>query len=178
MKKQLSRTRSVAVVVMLAVALVILAIVWNVAGKPFDKPAAAGDLSPAFQLMDENGHSISSADLSGRISVLSFGTTWCQSCSSEDAELEKFYTAWKDKGVTVLKVDFRETPLVVQLYKKQQQVGLPYAMDRDGQVTLTDFRVVPFPTTIIIDQHGVVRARFEIPITQQDLEDHIRPLLG
>ena len=44
--------------------------------------------APAFTLPDLNGRPVSSKDFAGRVAVLSFGATWCDSCTSELRSLE------------------------------------------------------------------------------------------
>src|SRR5262252_7196097 len=43
---------------------------------------------PAFSLPDINGRTVSSKELAGKVAVLSFGATWCDTCTSELKSLE------------------------------------------------------------------------------------------
>src|SRR5713226_9620094 len=44
--------------------------------------------APAFSLPDLSGKKVDSKSLAGKIAVLSFGATWCSSCTSELKSLE------------------------------------------------------------------------------------------
>jgi len=44
--------------------------------------------APAFSLPDLSGKKVDSKSLRGKVAVLSFGATWCSSCTSELKSLE------------------------------------------------------------------------------------------
>src|SRR5262249_61721337 len=44
--------------------------------------------APAFSLPDLSGKKVDSKSLQGKVAVLSFGATWCSSCTSELKSLE------------------------------------------------------------------------------------------
>src|SRR5262249_57559965 len=44
--------------------------------------------APAFSLPDLSGKMVDSKSLAGKVAVLSFGATWCSSCTSELKSLE------------------------------------------------------------------------------------------
>ena len=44
--------------------------------------------APAFSLPDLSGKKFDSKALAGKVAVLSFGATWCSSCTSELKSLE------------------------------------------------------------------------------------------
>src|SRR5215470_2122888 len=62
--------------------------------------------APSFTLPDLDGKPVSSKGFSGRISVLSFGATWCASCVSELRSLEKLQARFpKDLVVYFIAMD-------------------------------------------------------------------------
>src|SRR5262252_9563490 len=55
--------------------------------------------APAFALPDLSGNTVNSKSLAGKVAVLSFGATWCSSCTSELKSLESLQAKFpKDLG--------------------------------------------------------------------------------
>src|SRR3954462_7494950 len=56
--------------------------------------------APAFSLPDLSGKMVDSKQLAGKVAVLSFGATWCSSCTSELKSLENLQAKFpKDLAV-------------------------------------------------------------------------------
>lgn len=64
--------------------------------------------APVFTLPDLNGRPVSSKDFAGKVAVLSFGATWCGSCTSELRSLERLQARFpNDVAVYFVALDGR-----------------------------------------------------------------------
>ena len=135
-----------------------------------DKPA------PAFELatVARSEQSISSQGLRGQVYLFNVWASWCVACRQEHPLL----VALSRSG---------EVPIYGLNYKDQRedaqrwlaQFGNPYtdsAFDVDGRVGM-DYGVYGVPETFLIDKQGVIRYKKIGPVTEQDLNDTILPLV-
>src|SRR5262245_17149707 len=64
--------------------------------------------APPFELRDLSGKTVDSKSLTGKVAVLSFGATWCSSCTSELKSLENLQARFpKDLVVYFVSLDGR-----------------------------------------------------------------------
>lgn len=109
------------------------------------------------------------ADLRGQVVVLHFWGSWCPVCVKEMPELQQFQNALgASKGVKLVMLQMRETAQVSRQWLAQHHYDLPQsdsgARDRsDDQLHLADGKILAdreiapaFPTTYILDKHGIV----------------------
>jgi cytochrome c biogenesis protein CcmG/thiol:disulfide interchange protein DsbE len=134
-----------------------------------DKPA------PAFDLPGLGGKpGLATADLAGHVVLVNFFASWCAPCREEHPLLMRL----ADEGKIVLYgVDYKDKPddasrLLGQLGDPYRRIGV----DRDGR-TAIDFGLYGVPETYIVDQSGRIRYRQVGPITADDYERKLLPLL-
>jgi cytochrome c biogenesis protein CcmG/thiol:disulfide interchange protein DsbE len=138
---------------------------------PFiDKPA------PGFKLeqLGDSRLAFTPEDMKGKVWMLNVWASWCSSCRIEHPLLVEM----SKRGVV---------PIVGLNYKDRREDALPwlsrfgdpYALsvwDVDGKVGI-DYGVYGAPETFVIDKQGVIRHKQIGPITAEDLEKKILPLL-
>jgi cytochrome c biogenesis protein CcmG/thiol:disulfide interchange protein DsbE len=138
---------------------------------PFiDKPA------PMFRVeqLHEPKLAFTPDEMKGKVWMLNVWASWCASCRIEHPLLVDMARK-------------RIVPIVGLNYKDQREdakawlnkFGNPYelsAWDIDGRVGL-DFGVYGAPETFLIDKQGVIRHKQIGPITPEDLEKTILPLI-
>jgi len=138
---------------------------------PFiDKPA------PQFRVeqLHEPKLAFTPDEMKGKVWMLNVWASWCASCRIEHPLLVDMARK-------------RILPIVGLNYKDQREdakawlnkFGNPYelsAWDIDGRVGL-DFGVYGAPETFLIDKQGVIRHKQIGPITPEDLEKTILPLI-
>jgi thiol-disulfide isomerase/thioredoxin len=115
------------------------------------------------------GKSISLSDLQGKVVLLHFWGSWCPPCRSEIPELQKLYQSLgvaSDVQLVLLQV--QEDFDVSRQWARQQHLKLPLfdsgVKNKEmGSLTLADGRKIQdrdiapaFPTTYVLDKHGVV----------------------
>ena len=135
-----------------------------------DKPA------PAFSLtrLDDASRTIRRDDMLGKVWMLNIWASWCEACRTEHPTLVGFA---KTGTVTIVGLNYKDTR--PEGLGWLARFGDPYAMslfDEKGRVGI-DFGVYGVPETFVIDKQGVIRHKQIGPITAEDLEKKILPLL-
>ncbi|HEU4321800.1 MAG TPA: redoxin domain-containing protein [Roseiflexaceae bacterium] len=162
------------------VGLIIIAVVWNVAGSSapsalptlaqIDRPAADFDL-PAL-----DGAGIRLSDYRGKVVMVNFWYTDCPPCKEETPALQEIHQRLGKQDLVVIGVNVRgnEPPGAagdekIRAFTEQYGVTYPIAIDTNGDVGRA-YQVYVLPTTFFIDPAGTVRfARFG-PLTADEVE--------
>jgi cytochrome c biogenesis protein CcmG, thiol:disulfide interchange protein DsbE len=142
---------------------------------PHDLPSAMLDKeAPQFSLSGLNGPGVARDGLKGGPVLINFFASWCVPCRVEHPLLMRL--AERDH-VPVYGIDYKDQP--EDAAKLLAQFGDPYrgiGLDRDGRVGL-DFGVYGVPETYVLDSSGHIRKRFVGPLTAQQVEKELLPLL-
>ena len=130
-----------------------------VAAFAFQAPAAQ---PPAdFDLPTAHGGNLKLSQLKGRVVVLDFFATWCRPCRATIPKLNKIYSRYRDRGVTVLGFSLdKEGRDKVRRYVATQGVDFPVVIG-DNRLAAELGQVEVLPTTIVLDTRGNQVARFE-----------------
>ena len=135
-----------------------------------DKPA------PAFSLprLNNPGQDFSPADMQGRVWLLNVWASWCVACREEHPLLVE---ASRTGALTIVGLNYKDEPADAERWL--QTFGNPYALsaiDRDGRIGI-DYGVYGVPETFLIDKTGVIRYKRIGPVSANDLESKILPLV-
>jgi cytochrome c biogenesis protein CcmG, thiol:disulfide interchange protein DsbE len=151
-------------------------------GLTLHKAAAAVDVgqpAPSLAATELNGTGFDLNALRGRVVIVNFWATWCVPCRAEMPALDAFYRQYHNQGLDMIGISADRPRDRSDVVKVMQGYAYPAAM-------LGDARPNGFgapealPETFIIDQSGVVRAKFrpdQIGVTQQSLAATVLPLL-
>ncbi len=134
-----------------------------------DKPLPAFDLPP---VRDETA-GLKSTDGAGEPRLLNVFASWCVSCRIEHPVLLRL----KAEGVPIDGLDWKDAPADGRRYLTEQ--GDPYRLagnDSSGRAGI-DLGVAAVPETFLIDRHGRVRYKQIGPISPQDWDGTIKPLM-
>jgi thiol-disulfide isomerase/thioredoxin len=74
--------------------------------QPVIAAGVIGSRLPDFSVKDLQGHSLSSADLRGKVVLLDFWATWCQPCKKEMPGYQKLADRYRARGLVVIGFKF------------------------------------------------------------------------
>ena len=136
-----------------------------------------GKPMPEFSLprLQDPAATLSDSDLRGKVSVLNIWATWCVSCRAEHTVLLQLA---RESTVDIYGLNYKDERPAAQQWL--QQLGDPYvanAFDADGRAGI-DWGVYGAPETFIMDKQGVVRHKHIGPLTVDDLNSTILPLIA
>jgi peroxiredoxin/tetratricopeptide (TPR) repeat protein len=118
-----------------------------------------GSPAPAFTLKTIDGRTVTLDSFRGKTLVINMWATWCPPCREETPDLLKSYTSLHSSDVVFLGVDSTEEAPIVRAFVAAKGVPYAQAIDRDRRFA-TAYDIRYFPTTVVIDPAGILRARF------------------
>lgn len=136
-----------------------------------------GKPAPAFDLpqLKEPGKQFSPNDMRGKVWLLNAWASWCVACEAEHPILMEmarmnivpiYGLDYKDKRDAALAVlERRGDPYVLAVSDFQGRTGI-------------DYGVYGVPETYVIDKQGVIRYKQIGPITSENLQEKILPLIA
>lgn len=156
-----------------------------------------GKPAPSFSLarLDAPDTTFSPREMHGKVWLLNVWASWCVSCRQEHpvlVELSKrnlvplvglnYKELRGDGGIDMDKVDAAsERRMALERAAGWlRQHGDPYtltAMDLDGRVGI-DYGVYGVPETYLIDKAGIIRMKHTGPVTPDDLQKKILPMVA
>ncbi len=137
-------------------------------------------LAPAFTVNDFAGQSISPANFSGKVVLLSFWATWCPPCHLEIPELIDLQKRYKDQlQIIGISMDDADTPAQVKHVKDvATEMGINYPVIMANQKLVDQYGGVPaLPTTFVLNTNGRVVQKHTGLYPTEDFENEIKVLL-
>jgi thiol-disulfide isomerase/thioredoxin len=113
-------------------------------------PSLVGARAPSFKLKDLAGKQWTLDQLSGRVVILDFWTTWCAPCLEQLPLLEKLSHA---RDVIVLAINVGEDDPAVRSFLNRNNVRLTVLM-AGNDASIVNYRVALYPTLALIDRTG------------------------
>lgn len=115
------------------------------------------DKLPDFQLKSSVYGNISTADLKGKVVLISLFATWCGPCQLELAEVqEKLWPAYKyNKDFALLVIGREHTDEQLQTYNEKKKFTFPLYPDPKREVFAL-FAEKSIPRAYLIDKNGKV----------------------
>ena len=135
-----------------------------------------GKPAPEFllpQLQDAN-QQFGRKDLLGKVTLLNVWASWCVACRHEHPLLVQLARSGQVEIYGLNYKDTREDAL-----RWLNQLGNPYklsAFDQEGRVGI-DYGVYGVPETYVIDKQGIIRYKLIGPLTPENLNKDILPLV-
>jgi len=154
-----------------------MALGWALSRDPSTIPSALiGQPVPQFTLPPVKGRTLglSSADLTGEVSLVNVFASWCVACRAEHPLLLRMKA---DAVVPIHGLDYKDAP--DDAAKWLDTFGDPYTRtgaDLNGRVAI-DWGVYGVPETFVITKDGRIAYKQIGPFSPEVLEDTIFPLI-
>ncbi|PPD05022.1 MAG: DsbE family thiol:disulfide interchange protein [Methylobacter sp.] len=136
-----------------------------------------GKPAPVFSApkLHEPDATLSPVDLKGRVWLLNVWASWCISCRAEHPVLNRFA---QQKKIYMVGLNYKDETSDAKNWLNQ--LGNPYdvsVVDQDGRIGI-DWGVYGVPETFIVDKNGLIRYKHTGPVTAEDLEIKLLPLIS
>lgn len=132
--------------------------------------------APAFNLplLQDSTKFYTEEVLLGQVSLVNFWATWCPPCRQEHPVLVDIA---KQYPVFIVGINYKDDLAAANLWL--EELDNPYTLiltDNNGRAGI-DWGVIAVPETFVVDAAGVVRYKHTGPITWQQWEETIWPLI-
>ncbi len=117
-----------------------------------------------------SGQKISTADLKGKVYIVNFWATSCETCMKEMPQMVETYNRFKNQGLEYIAVAMQyDAPMYVANYTQTRGLPFKVALD-DGNAAKQFGNVQLTPTTLVIDKNGNILKRYvgEPPFAEFD----------
>ena len=120
---------------------------------------ARENFAPDFSFTTKDGEFMSSEDLKGKTVVLDFWGTWCKPCLMATPSLVRLQKKYAEQNVVFVGVAVNEQQEDAwRAYIDKNKMAWPQFIDKTRKI-VAPFGVNSYPTYIVIDGDGVIRAR-------------------
>ncbi len=102
--------------------------------------------------------------------------TWCPPCREEMPDLQRLAARERASGLVVVGVDQGESAQRARDFARALDVRYPIWID-SGQLYGRAYAALGLPTTIIVNRRGVIVRGFDGPLTYQQMQAAVGPLL-
>ncbi|WP_052130332.1 peroxiredoxin family protein [Ureibacillus sinduriensis] len=132
--------------------------------------------APDFELRNLDGERVRLSDFKGKKVLINFWATWCPPCVKEMPAMQKFHDEHAAKeGVVILAVnatDKESSINAVKRFAREFGISFPILLDVNGDVLL-NYEVLTLPTSLIIDEEGIVVEQILGPVTEEVLVEKL-----
>ncbi len=116
--------------------------------------AIGGKVPPDLTMTDFSGRTYRLGDLRGKVVLINFWASWCNTCKDEAVMLEQAWEQYKDRGdVVFLGLDYVDTDPDALAYIKKYGITYPNGPDKATRWAQT-FHLRGVPETYIVDRNG------------------------
>jgi cytochrome c biogenesis protein CcmG/thiol:disulfide interchange protein DsbE len=134
-----------------------------------------GDFPPDLLGQTLDGQEIHLSDFKGKIVVLIFWKTWCNTCKIELLKVKVLRKIYQ-KEIILLAINIAEPPDKVRSFKKAYLLDFQVLLDPQAKIS-SAYGIHVWPTTILINQQGQVHwtgTGLEMELLKQEIEVLLR----
>ncbi len=132
--------------------------------------------APALSLSGLDGKVVTLADQRGRVALVNFWATWCDSCREELPALNALDARLKAEPFSLLSVSLDASPAEV-LPPFLKKHGVTYPVLTADDAVLRAWSVRGLPATFLVGRDGLIVKRWLGPIDARAVENDILALL-
>ncbi|OQY48589.1 MAG: hypothetical protein B6242_02015 [Anaerolineaceae bacterium 4572_78] len=133
-------------------------------------------IAPDFTLNNLAGDNITLSNLRGKPTIINFWASWCPPCKQEMPAIQRAYNIYGEQ-VNFLAINVKESADTVQGFVNKQQLTFSVLHDSDGNIGNGIYQVRGIPTTLFVDERGVVVNRHVGPLDEEAIIAYVEPLL-
>lgn len=115
-----------------------------------------GSPAPEIELAATDGQTFKLSEHRGEIVVLDFWATWCGPCVMAMPKLQELHEGLHEQGVVVVGVNQGDSHEDVTALLAKKGVTFTQVLDTEAEAS-DRYGVVSLPTTVVIDQQGVIQ---------------------
>lgn len=143
--------------------------------------ATAGTLGagpvPETTFHELDGSPVELSAFKGRVLLINFWGTWCVPCIREIPELVRLSDQFHTKGLEVVGIAVASgSSEDIRAFMQEHHMNYRILVGEMNRIK-RQFRVMGFPTSIVVDRHGIIQKCFIGPQTEEVLTHAIAPLL-
>ena len=143
--------------------LTIILIICSATGCIKERPAGSdikiGDPLPVFEVMMNDGSSVSDVSLRGDVSIMMFFHTSCPDCQQLLPVMQCIYDEYTRKGLKTALISREENSDDISAYWSENGLNIPYSAQKDRKIYEL-FAASRIPRIYISDENGTVRYIF------------------
>jgi peroxiredoxin len=117
-------------------------------------------LAPEFSLESLNGETVTLSALRGKLIILDFWASWCQSCTKTLPGLDELAVRLADRDVVLLAISLDRTEKAAREYASAYGLSansVLYGSLNEARAVKELYGVASIPRTFLIDREGLVR---------------------
>ncbi len=127
------------------------------------KAVVVGTQAPDFALTDMGGKVWRLSELKGKVVLVTFWATWCDTCKEENPSLQKLITAEKDNANFVaLTILFDDSMQNAASYMKANNLNFNVLLD-DKKASV-DYGITGVPETYVVSKKGILSNKIIGPL--------------
>lgn len=132
-------------------------------GEQRPQKALAGTEAPDFTLQDTEGKTWKLTELRGKVVLVNFWASWCDSCKEENPSLQNLLNTEKGNDKLVfLSVLYNDEPANALAYMKANNLSFPVLLDTMN--LWKTYGLTGVPETFIIDKNGILKQKIVGPL--------------
>jgi cytochrome c biogenesis protein CcmG, thiol:disulfide interchange protein DsbE len=164
-------------VALIVAAIVVVPLFRGNASKPAGPSGFAGEAAPVFALQDERGRPVSLSEYRGRVVIMNLWASWCPPCRAEMPDLQRLWSAYRSRGLSVVGVDEGESPARAAAFADSLRIRFPIWIDERQQYGRV-YTALGLPTTVVVGRDGVVVAGYDGALTFGQMQSAIAGLVA
>lgn len=119
-----------------------------------------GEKARNFTVKLLDGSEFMLAGQKGKVVLVDFWATWCESCREELPALKAFYSEFKDKGFEIISISLDSSEDILMDFIKKENVEWKISYSGKGweDLTVKQYGVNSIPSYWLIDKKGILRS--------------------